>query len=60
MKRYQAKKMRNRIMQIKEWVLCSACGNKTCNRIRVDTVLIKYPLFFPKCKQQMLDSVGQS
>lgn len=40
-----------------EWILCPICGNKTRNKIRTDTVLINYPLFCPKCKQEMLISV---
>lgn len=42
-------------MEIKtEWVKCPVCGNKTRNKIREDTILIKFPLFCPKCKQETL------
>ncbi len=42
-------------MEIKtEWVKCPVCGNKTRNKVRQDTVLKKYPLFCPKCKQETL------
>lgn len=37
-----------------EWVKCPVCGNKTRNKIREDTVLKKFPLFCPKCKQETL------
>lgn len=37
-----------------EWILCPACGNKTRAKIREDTVLINYPLYCPKCKQECL------
>lgn len=37
-----------------EWVKCPVCGNKTRNKVREDTVLKKYPLFCPKCKQETL------
>lgn len=37
-----------------EWILCSVCGNKTRDRLREDTVLINYPLYCPKCKQETL------
>ena len=37
-----------------EWVNCPVCGNKTRNRIRDDTVLMRFPLFFPKCKNETL------
>lgn len=37
-----------------EWVRCPICGNKTRDRIRKDTVLINYPLYCPKCRQETL------
>lgn len=40
-----------------EWLRCSVCGNKTCNRIRENTVLKNYPLYCPKCKQETLVDV---
>ncbi len=40
-----------------EWVLCPICGTKTRDRIQSDTVLINYPLYCPKCKQETLISV---
>lgn len=39
-----------------EWILCPVCGNKTRDRIRKDTVLINYPLYCPKCRQETLIS----
>ena len=40
-----------------EWIHCPACGNKTRNRMRKDTILINYPLYCPKCKQEKLIEV---
>lgn len=37
-----------------EWVHCPICGNKTRVKIREDTVLLNFPLFCPKCKQECL------
>ena len=37
-----------------QWILCPVCGNKTRNKIREDTVLINYPLYCPKCRQETL------
>lgn len=37
-----------------EWVRCPICGNKTRDRIRKDTVLINYPLYCPKYRQETL------
>ena len=41
-------------MKTTEWVRCPVCGNKTRDRIREDTVLINYPLYCPKCRQETL------
>ncbi|MCI8941275.1 MAG: conjugal transfer protein [Dorea sp.] len=38
----------------REWVRCPNCSNKTRDRIREDTILINYPLYCPKCKQETL------
>mgnify|MGYP002709750735 FL=1 len=45
--------MKNR----KEWIICPVCNNKTRSKIREDTVLINYPLYCPKCKQETLIKV---
>jgi hypothetical protein len=37
-----------------KWIRCPVCGSKTRDRIREDTVLINYPLYCPKCKQECL------
>ncbi|MCC0685105.1 cysteine-rich KTR domain-containing protein [Clostridioides sp. ZZV15-6383] len=42
-----------------EWLRCPICGNKTRNRIREDTILLNYPLFCPKCKQETLINIQQ-
>ena len=40
-----------------EWILCPVCGNKTRNQIREDTVLLNFPLYCPKCKQESVINV---
>lgn len=42
-----------------QWILCPICGNKTRNKIRIDTVLKNFPLFCPKCKQETIINVEQ-
>ena len=39
------------------WVPCPICGNKTRTKIYEDTVMIKFPLFCPKCKKETLVDV---
>ncbi|WP_446499938.1 cysteine-rich KTR domain-containing protein [Listeria seeligeri] len=41
-----------------EWILCPICKNKTRIRIRHDTILKKFPLYCPKCKQEKLINVN--
>ena len=41
-------------MEKTEWVHCPVCRKKTRNQIREDTVLLNFPLYCPKCKQEML------
>ena len=38
--------------EIKEtyWVRCPICRGKTRTKVYADSVLVKFPLYFPKCK----------
>ena len=38
----------------RKWLLCPVCDSKTRLKIRLDTVLENFPLYCPKCKQEML------
>lgn len=42
-----------------KWILCPVCGSKTRDRIREDTVLVNYPLYCPKYKQETLINAKQ-
>jgi len=46
-------------MKQEKRLLCPVCGNKTRLKLREDTVLEKFPLFCPKCKQETLINVRQ-
>ena len=35
------------------WLLCPVCGNKTRLKVRTDTELVNFPLYCPKCKQEI-------
>jgi len=41
-------------MEKVEWILCPVCNSKTRDRIRGDTVLVNFPLYCPKCKQESI------
>ena len=40
-----------------EWIKCPICRSKTRNKIRQDTLLKNYPLYCPKCKNEVLIEV---
>ncbi|MFQ7642477.1 cysteine-rich KTR domain-containing protein [uncultured Anaerostipes sp.] len=44
-------------MQMEQWLFCPVCNNKTRIKLRVDTVLKNFPLYCPKCKQELLINV---
>lgn len=46
-------------MDKSEWIYCPVCGNKTRLKIRADTELKNFPLFYPKCKEETLICVKQ-
>lgn len=41
------------------WLRCPQCGSKTRSKIRQDTILMNYPLFCPKCRQETLIKVAK-
>ena len=41
------------------WVHCPVCRAKTRTKVYANTVLIKFPLFCPKCKNETLIDVVQ-
>lgn len=34
------------------WLPCPICGSRTRTKIYEDTVLVKFPLYCPKCKKE--------
>lgn len=41
------------------WVPCPVCGGKTKTKVFDDTVLIRFPLYCPKCKKETSIDVVQ-
>lgn len=39
------------------WIHCPICGGKTRTKVYEDTVLVKFPLYCPKCKREILIDV---
>ena len=46
-------------MKPEKWIRCPVCGNKTHDKMREDTVLLNFPIYCPKCKQETLIEVQQ-
>lgn len=46
-------------MKQEKWLLCPVCGNKTRLKLREDTILENFPLYCPKCRQEILINVQQ-
>ncbi|EGO2712217.1 cysteine-rich KTR domain-containing protein [Enterococcus faecalis] len=44
-------------MDSSEWILCPICNNKTRIKICLNTKLLNFPLYCPKCKQENLINV---
>ncbi|RJV45194.1 hypothetical protein DWX57_09355 [Coprococcus sp. AF19-8AC] len=40
------------------WIYCPICGGKT--KVYDDTILVKFPLYCPKCKKEIKIDVIQS
>ncbi|EKZ0407293.1 conjugal transfer protein [Enterococcus faecalis] len=41
----------------KTWLLCPNCNNKTRVQVYDSTILIRFPLYCPKCKKETIISV---
>ncbi len=41
------------------WICCPICGSKTRTKVYADTVLVKFPLYCPKCKKEIRVTVAQ-
>ena len=35
------------------WIHCPICGGKTRTKVYADTVLVKFPLYCPKCHKEI-------
>ena len=41
------------------WVCCPVCGSRTRTKVYFDTVLVRFPLYCPKCKKEIRVTVAQ-
>ncbi len=44
---------------VSHWICCPICGSKTRTKVYADTVLVKFPLYCPKCKKEIRVTVAQ-
>ena len=49
----------NEIKENTKWVHCPIYGGITRNKVYEDTVMFKFPLYYPKCKNETLIDVMQ-
>lgn len=49
----------NEIKENSKWVHCPIYGGKTWNKAYEETVMFKFPLYYPKCKSETLIDVMQ-
>ena len=49
----------NEVRKKSRWIHCPNCGGKTRTKVYEDTVLIKFPLYCPKCKKEIIVDVVQ-
>lgn len=40
-----------------KWIFCPTCKAKTRTKVCEDTILINFPLYCPKCKQENLVNI---
>lgn len=56
------KEKESRMDEIKEdsfRIFCPVCGGKTRTKVCKETVLVKFPLYCPKCRTEILIDVVQ-
>lgn len=41
------------------WIHCPICGGKTRTKVYVETILLNFPLYCPKCKREIKVNVVQ-
>lgn len=51
--------MMNNTQNYSRWVCCPICGGKTRTKVYEDTVLVRFPLYCPKCKKEIRINVVQ-
>ena len=52
-------KMKNKIKGNEQLLRCPVCNNKTRTKAFSDTILLNFPLFCPKCKQETFVNVQE-
>ena len=40
-----------------KWISCPQCGSETKVKVYEETVLVKFPLYCPKCKKEFMVNV---
>lgn len=40
------------MIELSRWIRCPCCGKKTRTKVYKDSVLLRFPLYCPKCKEE--------
>ncbi|WP_443699616.1 cysteine-rich KTR domain-containing protein [Pseudogracilibacillus auburnensis] len=56
---YSGKDYVDYMIEKSKWIFCPICKSKTRTKVCVDTVLINFPLYCPKCKQESLVNINK-
>lgn len=50
---YNNKTPRSKNSNVSRWIRCPICSGKTRTKVYEDTVLLRFPLYCPKCKTEV-------
>ena len=51
--------MENKELLDSRWIRCPSCKGKTRTKVYASTIMMNFPLFCPKCKNEFLIDVVQ-
>lgn len=54
---YSGKDYVDNMIEKSKWIFCPICKSKTRTKVCAVTILINFPLYCPKCKQESLVNI---
>lgn len=56
---YRKEAERMEVTVVAGWCICPKCGSRTKTKVNPDTVILRFPLFCPKCKTETVVRYGK-